>query len=294
MTTPGQFFGIGVGPGDSGLIPVAAVAALRAADLIYVPRATSASESVAKQCLGELELPAARFREIGFLMDPDRSVLAQHYAELAGTIASELRAGRTVAYLTIGDTLTYSTYGYLLAALRDLEPDLRHRTFPGVTSFAATAAALSWPLGEGKERILILPCPDDIDQLRQDIESHDVVVLMKIGKRLPQVIDLLGELGLLAHCAFGHRVGLPDQQLYPDLNAARPAAATGYLSTLLIRRQAREQRHVTLESKFESKTESKTESKPNSKLDSKRDSKADSKADSKPDPKPDPKPEASQ
>ncbi len=243
MTTSGQFYGIGVGPGDSGLIPVAALAALRSADLIYVPRATSTSDSVAKQCLGDLDLPAARFREIGFLMDPDRSVLAQHYAELAAAIASEVRAGRTVAYLTIGDSLTYSTYGYLLSALRDLEPTLRHQTFPGVTSFAATAAALSWPLGEGKERILILPCPDDMDALRQDIESHDVVVLMKIGKRLPQVIDLLDGLGLLAHCAFGHRVGLPDQQLYPDLAAARPAAATGYLSTMLIRRHAREQRH---------------------------------------------------
>jgi precorrin-2/cobalt-factor-2 C20-methyltransferase len=82
-----------------------------------------------------------------------------------------------------------------------------------------------------------------MDALRQDVESHDVVVLMKIGKRLPQVIDLLDGLGLLAHCAFGHRVGLPDQQLYPDLAAARPAAATGYLSTMLIRRHAREQRH---------------------------------------------------
>src|SRR5260363_365716 len=52
-----------------------------------------------------------------------------------------------------------------ITALRDVEPALRYRTFPGVTSFAATAAALSWPLGEGKERILILPCPDDPDAL---------------------------------------------------------------------------------------------------------------------------------
>jgi precorrin-2/cobalt-factor-2 C20-methyltransferase len=249
MTAMGQFFGIGVGPGNSGLIPVAAVAALRTADLIYVPRATTMSDSVARQSLGDLDLPAARFREVSFQMDPDRSVLSEHYAELAETIAVELRAGRTVAYLTIGDTLTYSTYGYLLAALRDLEPGLRHQTFPGVTSFAATAAALSWPLGEGKERILLLPCPDDIGALREDIDTHDVVVLLKIGKRLPQVLDLLIELDLLGQCAFGHRVGLPDQQLYPDLSAARPADATGYLSTLLIRRHPREQRHPKLKAR---------------------------------------------
>jgi precorrin-2/cobalt-factor-2 C20-methyltransferase len=245
MSERGQFCGIGVGPGESGLIPVAALDALRRADVIYVPRATSASESVARLCLRGLDPPAARFREIGFRMDPDRSVLATHYAELASEIVAELHAGRNVAYLTIGDTSTYSTYGYLLAALRDADPHLRHRTFPGVTSFAATAAALSWPLGEGKERILILPCPDDLAALRRDIESHDVVVLMKIGKRLPQVLDLLAEFGVLEHCAFGQRVGLPDERLWPDLRALHgtdAAADSGYLSTMLIRRTPREQR----------------------------------------------------
>lgn len=245
MIEAGFFYGIGVGPGDSGLIPVSAVAALRSADIVYVPRATSASESIARRCLRELDIPEARFREVGFLMDPDRTVLAEHYAALAHSIAQELRAGHTVAYLTIGDTSTYSTYGYLLAALRDFDPTLRHHTFAGITSFAATAAALSWPLGEGKERVLILPCPDDLDALRADIETHDVVVLMKIGKRLVQVLDLLDEMQILSHCAFGHRVGLPEQQLYPDLSATRPEAATGYLSTMLIRRTAREQRHTS-------------------------------------------------
>ena len=245
MSAPGRFWGIGVGPGESGLIPVAALDALRRADVIYVPRATSASESVARLCLRGLDVPAARFREVGFRMDPDRSVVAAHYAELAEEIAAELHAGRDVAYLTIGDTSTYSTYGYLLAALREVDPELRYRTFPGVTSFAATAAALSWPLGEGKERILILPCPDELATLRRDIESHDVVVLMKIGKRLPQVLDLLAELGVLEHCAFGQRVGLPQERLWPDLRAlhgTQVAADSGYLSTMLIRRSRREPR----------------------------------------------------
>ena len=66
---------------------------------------------------------------------------------------------------------------------------------------------------------------------------------MKIGRRLPQVLTLLGELQLLAHCAFGHRVGLPGEQLYPDLLNTPPADAAGYLATMLIRREARESRH---------------------------------------------------
>jgi precorrin-2/cobalt-factor-2 C20-methyltransferase len=61
-------------------------------------------------------------------------------------------------YLTIGDALTYSTYGYVLAAVRDLYPECDCVTLPGITSYAAAAAALEWPLGVGK-RTLILPCP---------------------------------------------------------------------------------------------------------------------------------------
>ena len=69
------------------------------------------------------------------------------------------------------------TEAALYDLLRERLPGLAHTTFPGVTSFAATASALSWPLGEGKERMLILPCPDDMAALEADIASHDIVVL---------------------------------------------------------------------------------------------------------------------
>ena len=55
-------------------------------------------------------------------MDPDREVLREHYTGLAADIASELEAGRDVAYLTLGDPMTYSTNGYTLAALAERLP----------------------------------------------------------------------------------------------------------------------------------------------------------------------------
>lgn len=239
----GTFYGIGVGPGPAGMIPVAAWDALRGSDVVYAPRARGSTASVARQCLAGLELPEDRFRDVEFAMDPDRRVLASHYAELAVMIAAELRAGRTVAYLTIGDSLTYSTYGYTLAALLDVLPGLPHRTFPGVTSFAAAAAALDWPLGEGKERTLILPCPDEMAPLEADIRAHDVVVLMKIGARLPAVLALLGRLGIAEHCAFARRIGLSGEVLHRDASRVDPERESGYLATMLIRRTPYEARH---------------------------------------------------
>ncbi|NDU91940.1 MAG: precorrin-2 C(20)-methyltransferase, partial [Ferrovum sp.] len=196
MSTLGKFFGIGVGPGPAGLIPVAALAALRQADIIYLPRARASDISIARQCLAGLDLPEDRLREIEFNMDSSLSALGEYYGLLAQKIAMELREGLDVAYLTLGDSMTYSTCGYLLAALRDIEPALDQRIFPGITSFAATASAFGWPLGEGKERALILPCPETMEALRADILNHDIVVLMKIGKRLAAVLVLLREMGI--------------------------------------------------------------------------------------------------
>jgi precorrin-2/cobalt-factor-2 C20-methyltransferase len=244
MSHPGTFYGIGVGPGPSGYIPLAAVEALQQADLVYAPRAHSSETSVALQCLDGININPERIREIEFTMDPDRTVLSEHYAELAQTIAIELRAGRSVAYLTIGDSLTYSTYGYLLAALRDYFPELPHRTFPGITSYAAAASAMGWPLGVGKERTLILPCPEDAVALRLDIESHDIVVLIKIGPRLPWVLTLLRDMGIAEHCAFARRIGLDEEMMADNVSDLCATAAMGYLATLLIRKTPREKRHL--------------------------------------------------
>jgi precorrin-2/cobalt-factor-2 C20-methyltransferase len=244
MNSLGKFWGVGVGPGPAGLLPVAALDVLERAQVIYLPRARSADVSIARQCLAGLAIPESRLREVEFTMDSDRGVLREHYSELGATIASELQAGRDVAYLTLGDPMTYSTYGYTLAVLRERLPGAQMKTFPGITSFAAAAAALGWPLGEGKERVLLLPCPDEAQSLRQDIEAHDVVVLMKIGKRLPMVLELLRAMNIIGHCALASRIGLSGETLCDDLSGLADDAVLGYLSTMLIRRAERTKRHA--------------------------------------------------
>ncbi len=245
MTDPktGRLTGIGVGPGPAGYLPLAALAALRSADLIYIPRARGAELSVALQCLEGVEFDRSRLREIEFNMDPDRQVLQAHYAQLGAQLVAQLREGMQVVYLTIGDALTYSTYGYVLAAVRDLYPQCDCVTLPGITSYAAAAAALEWPLGVGKERTLILPCPEDAATLRVEIDSHDIVVLMKVGARLPWVLALLREMGIARHCGFARRIGLEGEVLASDLTSLDAAEASGYLAVLLIRKNAQEQRH---------------------------------------------------
>jgi precorrin-2/cobalt-factor-2 C20-methyltransferase len=245
MENLGTFYGVGVGPGEPGLITLAAWETLQRCDVIFTPRAQSAAVSTARNCLPPHAIPDERFREIEFRMDPDREILRRHYTLLAEQIAVELCAGRNAGYLTLGDPFTYSTYGYTLAALRDCLPQLRYRTFPGITSYCALAAATDWPLGEGKERVLILPCPESMVELHRAIEENDTVVLMKIGGRLPAVLGLLRQLGIAEHCAFGRHVGMQKEFIARQAHKLESAPENhGYFVTMLIRKTPPVKRHA--------------------------------------------------
>src|SRR5258708_30414168 len=99
----GCLWGIGVGSGMQGVIPVSAWQFLEEADVILVRRAKSAKRWAARNCLPPHQIPEDRFREIKFAMESDRSLLGEHYLRLADEIGQEVRAGKNVAYLTIGD-----------------------------------------------------------------------------------------------------------------------------------------------------------------------------------------------
>ena len=235
MKQLGTFFGIGVGPGEQGLMPVLAWEQLQQCSIIFVPKATSQDASTARSCLPLNDIPESRFHEVEFDMSRDHDALLERYTKMAAAIAEHLHMGENVAYLTLGDTMTYSTFNYTLRAVRSLIPEAPWRIFPGITSYSALAATTGFPLGEGKEHIQILPCPESSDELQTSIERNDIVVLMKVGKRLPYVLQLIEQMGLTQHSAFGCRIGMPDGYCLRDLSPLIENPPSGYLSTMLIR-----------------------------------------------------------
>ena len=242
---PGLFCGIGVGPGMPGLIPVAAWDFLQTCDVILLPRAKSANRSVARSCLPLHQIPETRFREIEFAMESDRALLTGNYSRLADEIGQEVSAGKKVAYLTIGDPLTYSTYIYLFRALQERFPELPCRTYPGVTSYCALAAVTGFALGEGKEQVLILPCPNDMHELRHLIDAHDIVILLKIGERLADVLQLLEDMEIGDQCSFGAHVGMENEVVSIGISDLTKTNS-GYLSTMLIRKKPAESRRPAM------------------------------------------------
>lgn len=235
MKPTGTFYGIGVGPGEPGMLPVVAWATLEKCDVVYVPRATSQEASTAKSCLPPNYIPEDRFREVEFDMSKEHGVLSERYQRAAREITHYLREGKDVAYLTIGDTMTFSTFNYALDAVRTACPEAPWRVYPGISSYTALAAHMGFSLGEGKERLQILPCPDDSGSLQRAIEHNDIVILMKIGKRLPMVVELLRTMNLLREAVFGSHIGTSDAIYMNGVEPLLLAPSSGYLSTMLIR-----------------------------------------------------------
>ncbi|MCX6966849.1 MAG: precorrin-2 C(20)-methyltransferase [Verrucomicrobia bacterium] len=231
----GKFYGMGVGPGDPELLTVKAATILGRCPHVVVPKAKAEGGSVALEIAGRYVHKEATIHELVFPMTMDKAALSRSWKESARTIASLLETGADVCFLTLGDALVYSTYIYLLRELKAIAPELEVVTVPGITSFSAVAALTGFPLGEGKEPITIVPTADDLTAVRRAVETGGTVVLMKIGKRLGEILDLLEETGVIDDAVFVQRAGQPTERVELDLRKLRGEdAQAGYLSVILV------------------------------------------------------------
>ena len=130
----------------------------------------------------------------------------------------------------------YSTYIYLLRALRARFPALPVMTVPGITSMCAAASLAEFPIGQFKEPVTIVPAADDLRTVRQAIAVGGTLVLMKVGKRLETLIDLLEDAGRADGSVFVSRAGMAGERVETDIRKLRgEEAETGYLSVILSR-----------------------------------------------------------
>jgi precorrin-2/cobalt-factor-2 C20-methyltransferase len=231
----GTFYGIGVGPGDPELLTVKAAGVLGSCPHVVVPKSKAEGDSVALEIAGTYVHDSAVIHQLVFPMTMDKTELKRSWQQSAETIAALLRGGEDVCFLTLGDALVYSTYIYLLRELKALLPDVKVVTVPGITSFSAVAALTDFPLGEGKEPIIVVPTADDLTAVRRAIETGGTVVLMKIGKRLGDILAILDDTGVIDRAVFVQRAGHPTQIIERDLRKLRnQSTEAGYLSVILI------------------------------------------------------------
>jgi len=218
----GTLYGIGIGPGDPELITVKGARILARSRHVFVPKAPAGDESLALSIARQHIPNACNVTMIEFPMTRDREELRKKWVASTRSIASVLSAGDDACYLTLGDTLIYSTYIYMLKGLRTHLPDAVVVTIPGVTSFSAAAALAGFPVGVGQEPVTVIPASDKIETIERALSLGGTIVLMKIGKRLAPVLKLLEASGHIDNAILVSRAGLAGERIETDLRNLRP------------------------------------------------------------------------
>ena len=239
MNKLGVLYGVGVGPGDPGLITLNALKVLEAVPVIAMPDSGREGDSVALTVVrGALDKNILDEKEILKLylpMTKDAGSLRGARLDAAKVIAECLKEGLSVAFITLGDPFFYSTFSYLVPLLREVLPKARVETISGVTSITAASAVVGMPLAEADESVAVIPATYGMEEIRNALNHHDTVVLMKISKVLDGVLDLLGEMGLTGKAVYIKRASWPGEEIVREVESLR-GSKVDYFSMMIIRK----------------------------------------------------------
>ena len=188
---------VGCGPGDPELLTIKAVGLIKNAEVVFAPTSKEGKPSIALSIVKKYINSSAKMVNLIFPMLKEKEVLKNYWKENAEKIANEVRLGRRVIYLTVGDPSIYSTWIYIYKELRRNHKDIEIDIVPGITSIFAFAAEAKIALVEGDETLAIVPACYDMDRVRRTSNVCDTVVFLKDGKYFDDVIDMLSDAGFV-------------------------------------------------------------------------------------------------
>jgi precorrin-2/cobalt-factor-2 C20-methyltransferase len=233
----GTLYGIGVGPGDPELITLKALKVLQRVPHIFASCSSKNNYSLALNIV-RCHLNGAGIEHLPFPMTRDPQALKVAWEKNAQRVLEVLDAGADAAFVTLGDPLTYSTFGYLLKTLKRLQPEVRVVTIPGITSYSAAAALTQIPLTEGEESFYLVSGALGADRLREVVEKSDNIVMLKTYRNFGEIYQALEELDLLDRAVCISRCGLDGETVVENLRDLK-GQDLSYLSMIIIKKRGR-------------------------------------------------------
>lgn len=211
-----KFYGIGVGVGDPEQITIKAVNTLKKLDVVIVPEAKKAEGStayeIAKEYLkDDIEIV---FIEFPMLKNP----LDRVEGRKANTRVVEklLDEGKNVGFLTIGDTMTYSTYVYLLENMQDRYKSMVE-TIPGISSFADMSSRFNFPIVMGDESLKIISINDDTD-IEKELAGSENIVFMKVMRNFDKLKEALIKTNNMNNIIMVSNSGKDTEKVFYDIS----------------------------------------------------------------------------
>ena len=214
-----RLIGIGVGPGDPGLVTLNAIAALNEADVVaHFAKAGNASNARTiaachfKAGVEELPLLYPVTTEIPKEDAAYRDSIRAFYDGAARAIASHLDQGRIVAVIAEGDPLFYGSYMHLHVRLSPRYPT---EIVAGVTGMSGCWSAIGTPIAQGDDVFTVLPATLPEYELERRLADTDAAVVMKIGRHLAKVRRALDRAGRLDRAIYVERGTMTNAAMMP-------------------------------------------------------------------------------
>ncbi len=127
-----MLIGVGLGPGSSDLLTLAAIKALKESRKVFVPGKLAA----------KLVTPYAKPEILDFPMIQDREELSKTWENNARIVADEAKKGM-VSFAVLGDPNFFSTFSHLARAIKEIYPEIEITTIPGISALTAQASRTS-------------------------------------------------------------------------------------------------------------------------------------------------------
>ncbi len=233
-TTFGTLFGVGIGPGDPELITLKAIRILKEVDQIFAAASSSNEYSIAKEIVSRHIPENTSVERLSFPMTRDRATLTKAWRANGEQVVKLLSQGRDVAFITLGDPLTYSTFCHLMRHVKELAPEVKIVTIPGITSYHAAAARLNTPIALGERGFYVVSGINGGGGIKGALERSDTVFVLKTYRKFASIQRTLDELGLSKRAILVKRLGLDGEEIIEDITGIPEDEKMPYLSLVVI------------------------------------------------------------
>lgn len=227
-----KLYSIGVGVGDKTSLTLKAIQTLEKIDVLYCPTSKSDNDSIALSIAKEFLSDDIEIKNRHFPMIRDSKKLEPVFKNISDEIEQDIKNGKDVGFITIGDSMIYSTFIYIL---KNLKSKIEIETVSGIPSFVDVASKISFPIAFDDAPFIVIPSTISMEQMEKYIVDFDNLVIMKAYKNYKDIIELIKKYNLEKNTLIVSNSSREKEKIITSKNIDQEN--NEYLTTILINKR---------------------------------------------------------